>query len=134
MMPQGALLSIFASALLTIATAAAPATARADGLAGSWSGGGSVHYGQTRERARCRARYYRTGGGSYGMSASCATPSGRVDQSATLSPVGKNRYAGSFFNSQYGVSGSISVVVRGSSQSVRLSSPSGYGSFKLNRN
>lgn len=124
-----ALLSVFALAMLS-----ASAPVHADSLSGSWSGSGSVHYGQTTERARCRARYSHTGGTTYAMRASCATPSGRVDQSATLSRVGNNRYAGSFHNSQYNVSGSISVVVRGGSQSVRLSGSSGYGSFKLHRN
>ncbi|MGD9784381.1 MAG: hypothetical protein AB7E80_07170 [Hyphomicrobiaceae bacterium] len=67
------------------------------------------------------------------MNASCATKSGKVNQTATLSKVGNGRYAGSFFNSQYGVSGSISVVVKGRSQSVRLSGGGGGGSFSLSR-
>ena len=67
------------------------------------------------------------------MNAQCATPSGRVDQSATLNRVGKNRYAGSFYNSQFGVTGSIFVVLRGRSMSVSLSSAGGTGSFKMRR-
>ncbi|MGE0855991.1 MAG: hypothetical protein AB7L18_07885, partial [Hyphomicrobiaceae bacterium] len=121
---------------IVLALIAAPlpaAVAMADDLSGSWSGGGSVHYNNTRERASCRASYFRTGGSSYSMNASCATKSGKVNQTATLSKVGNGRYAGSFFNSQYGVSGSISVVVKGRSQSVRLSGGGGGGSFSLSR-
>lgn len=109
-------------------------TADAQSLSGGWSGGGNVFYGETRERASCRARFSKTGSASYSMSASCATPSGRVDQSATLHSVGGNRFAGSFENSQFGVSGSISIAVSGSSMSVSLTSGSGGGSMKLHRN
>lgn len=108
--------------------------ARADGLAGSWSGSGSVRYSDTREKARCRASYARVSGSMYRMSATCATPSGRVDQTATVNRVGNNQYAGTFHNSQYNVSGSIYVSLRGNSQSVRLSSNGGEGSFNLKRN
>lgn len=119
--------------ILALAIGSAQA-AHAESLSGGWSGGGKVHYGETRERASCRARFSKTGRSSYSMSASCATPSGRVDQSASVSQVGANRYAGSFHNSQYGVSGSISIAVSGSSMSVNLSSGSGGGYFKLHRN
>lgn len=123
------------AAVLTIASpatlAAAPVSAAS--LSGSWSGGGRVHYGDSRERASCRARF--SGSGSnYSMSASCATPSGRVDQSASVRKVGPNRYSGSFYNSQFGVSGSIRISVRGDSMSVSLSGGGGGGSLNLQRN
>ena len=109
--------------------------ARADGLAGSWSGGGSVHYGDTREKARCKARFVLVSGTLHEMRASCATPSGRVDQIATLNRVGDNHYAGSFQNTQYSVTGSIQATVRGNSLSVRLKGDGGgSGSFNLSRN
>lgn len=123
------------AALLVLSTtivAANALTADAASLSGSWSGGGRVQYGDTRERASCRARF--SGGGrSYSMRASCATPSGRVDQSAEIEQIGPNRYAGSFFNSQYGVSGSISISVRGDSMSVSLSGGAGSGNLSLSR-
>lgn len=125
-------LAMVLSCLPTLAVAA-PASG-AESLSGGWSGGGKVHYGDTRERASCRARFSKTGGATYSMSASCATPSGRVDQSGSVHSVGGNRYAGSFFNSQFGVSGSISISVSGGSMSVSLSSGSGGGSLKLHRN
>lgn len=124
-------LTLVLSCVPTLAFAV-PATG-AESLSGGWSGGGKVHYGDTRERASCRARFSRTGSSTYSMSASCATPSGRVDQSGSVHSIGGNRYAGSFFNSQYGVSGSISLSVSGSSMSVSLSSSSGGGSLKLYR-
>src|SRR5271166_5781624 len=92
------------------------------GIAGSWSGGGTVVYSSgQRERAHCRANYS-GGGASVMMSGSCATPSGSVFQSARLRRVGANSYAGSFFNSQYNTSGSIYVSVHGNTQSVSLRS------------
>ncbi len=122
---------VFATAMF----AADTSSANADVLSGSWVGGGSVHYSQTRERARCRAQYSRVSGTLYKMTASCATPSGRVDQTATLNRVGENQYAGSFHNSQYNVSGSIRVTLRGNSQSVSLNGDGGgSGSFSLTRN
>ncbi|MCB1521073.1 MAG: hypothetical protein KDJ37_10940 [Hyphomicrobiaceae bacterium] len=125
--------STLMAAFLTFAVVPTASSAIADSLSGSWAGSGSVRYGDTRERASCRARYSRIGGTSYTMNAQCATPSGRVDQSATLNRVGKNRYAGSFYNSQFGVTGSIFVVLRGRSMSVSLSSAGGTGSFKMRR-
>ena len=69
------------------------------------------------------------------MNASCATPSGRVDQTATVNRVGDNEYAGSFHNNQYNVSGSVHIKLRGNSQSVHLSgNGGGSGSFQLRRN
>ncbi len=109
------------------------AEARDEGgtIAGSWSGGGMVVYASgQRERAHCRASYS-GGGGSVMMSGNCATPSGSVFQSARLRRVGANSYAGSFFNSQYNTSGSISVTVHGNTQSVSLQSSAGSASLTL---
>ncbi|MFN3869066.1 MAG: hypothetical protein ACK4MF_08380 [Hyphomicrobiaceae bacterium] len=118
---------------MSTAVAVSDASAAAQSLAGNWSGGGNVHYGDTRERASCRARF--TGSGAnFSMNAACATQSGRVDQSASLHKVGPNRYAGSFYNSQYGISGSISISVSGNSMSVNLAGNSGGGSLKLRKN
>jgi hypothetical protein len=103
------------------------------GLEGSWSGGGSVTFASgAREQARCRAHYRRAGSG-YTVSATCATASGRASQTATLRQVGENRYAGSFYNSEYSISGVMHVVVRGSSQTVRLNSSSASAVLSLSR-
>jgi hypothetical protein len=104
------------------------------GLEGSWSGGGSVTFASgAREQARCRAHYRRAGRSSYTVSATCATPSGRAVQTATLRQVGENRYSGSFYNSEYSISGVMHVVVRGASQTVRLLSDSGSAVINLSR-
>jgi hypothetical protein len=115
---------------LAMNVATAP-EARSEGLAGSWSGGGIVTYASgQRERARCRAQY--SDGGSFvSVSATCATPSGSVSQSANLRRVGANSYAGSFFNPEYNTTGSIRVTVRGNSQSVSLRSSNGSADLSL---
>lgn len=110
-------------------------SALADRLSGSWTGGGSVEYADTREKARCRANFTRVSGTLYRMSASCATPSGRVDQIATVNRVGDGEYAGDFRNTQYNVTGSIYLRLRGDSQYVKLTGAGGgSGTFKLHRN
>jgi len=115
---------------------ATPSVARAESasLAGSWSGSGSISFASgSKEKARCRAHYAKTGETSYEMSATCATASAKVDQSATLTRTGANSYAGSFFNEQYNTGGSIRVTVSGGSQSVRLSGEAGNAFFSLRK-
>jgi hypothetical protein len=103
-------------------------------LEGSWSGGGTVSFpsGGT-EQARCRASFSRAGEHSYTVNATCATASGKAAQTAKVRQVGNNRYSGSFYNSEYSISGVIDIVVHGSSQTVRLTSDSGSGVLNLSR-
>lgn len=104
------------------------------GLEGSWSGSGSVSFASgAKEQARCRAHYRRRTNTSYTLTATCATASARASQTANLRKLAENRYRGSFYNSEYGISGTIQVVVRGGSQSVRLTSDSGWAVFRLSR-
>src|SRR5262249_18437668 len=104
------------------------------GLEGSWSGGGSGSFlFASPERARCRARSLRPAAARYTLDATCATASGRASQTASVRQVGENRYAGSFYNSEYGISGVISVVLHGRSQTVRLRSDSGSAVISLSR-
>jgi hypothetical protein len=120
-------------AVLLVTTIAAPQARSAEGssIGGSWSGGGTVVYADgRRERASCRASYSGSGT-SVSLSARCATPSGSIDQSASLRRTGPNSYSGSFFNPQYNVSGSIHVTVHGNTQSVSLHSGSGSASLTL---
>jgi hypothetical protein len=129
-----ALLAALAVVELPAAGNAQAAKQHSAGLEGSWSGGGSVSFASgPRERARCRANYRRAGTNSYTVNATCATASGRAAQTATLRRVGENRYSGSFYNSDYAISGVIHVVVRGASQTVRLFSDSGSAIFNLTR-
>jgi hypothetical protein len=121
-------------AVLQSVTAQPAVKAQSADLSGSWSGGGVVSFASgSTERARCRAHYSRRSSNSYVLNATCATASGRATQSASLRSIGANRYQGSFYNSDYGVSGSISVVVRGNTQSVHLSSSAGSASLQLSR-
>jgi hypothetical protein len=103
-------------------------------LEGSWSGGGtvSVALGGT-EQVRCKARFSRAGEQSYRVNATCATASGKAAQTATVRQVGKNKYSGSFYNSEYSISGVIDIIVHGSSQTGRLISDMGSGVLNLSR-
>jgi hypothetical protein len=58
---------------------------------------------------------------------------GRADQTATVRQVGNNRYSGSFYNSEYSISGVIEIVVHGSSQIVRLTGDGASGVLNLSR-
>jgi hypothetical protein len=108
--------------------------ALAAGLEGSWTGGGTVRFASgAEEQARCRAHYSRRANAVYVLRATCATASGKAAQNATLQKVGDNRYSGTFYNSEYDISGRIYVILRGSSQSVRLMSGSGSASIRLSR-
>jgi hypothetical protein len=121
--------------LLIAGLAASPhGSAQSGGLEGSWSGGGSVAFASgQRERAQCRAQYRRASGNAYTVTATCATPSGRATQTATLRQVGGNSYQGQFHNSEYNVTGTISVTTSGNRQSVRLTSEQGSAAFELRR-
>ena len=120
--------------LVITAMAAGNMTAQSASLDGSWSGGGSVIFASgEREAVRCRAQYNRSSQTSYFARATCATASGRVTQTATLRHVDGNTYSGNFHNSEYGVSGTISVVVSGNRQTVHLNSEAGTGRLELRR-
>lgn len=129
-------MSLFGAVLIpALSISMAPsAEARGEGgsIAGSWSGGGVVVYSSgQRERTRCHASF--SGGSTVIMSGTCATASGSATQSARLRRVGPNSYAGSFFNSQFNVSGSIYVTVHGNTQSVALRSSAGSANLSLRR-
>ena len=122
------------AAPVLMAGLAAGGQAMAQSLEGSWSGGGSVAFATGQhERARCRAQYRRASATSYTVTATCATPSGRATQTATVSRIDGNTYRGQFHNSEYDISGTIYVTVGGNRQSVRLTSPSGSASLELRR-
>ncbi len=104
------------------------------GLSGSWRGGGWVSLASgSRERARCRARYSRASSNSYRLRATCATPAGKASQTATVYRLSRGRYRGTFYNSDYNISGTIRVVVRGRSQSVSLAGGGAAASLRLRK-
>jgi hypothetical protein len=127
----------FALASLTMFAASGASTAPSiadPGLAGSWSGGGWVSFSTgNKEKARCRATYSRVSKNSYSLSATCATPSGKASQTATVYQVSGGRYRGSFYNTEYNVRGTIRVVVSGSSQQVSLAGEGASASLSLRR-
>ena len=107
---------------------------RVASLEGSWSGGGTVTFASgAKEQARCRAHYSRAGKDGYTVNAICAMASARAAQTARVHQVGNNRYSGSFYNSEYSISGVIHIVVHGASQTVQLISDSGSGVLNLSR-
>jgi hypothetical protein len=130
-------LQALAAALLTaicILVRSAPAECQGINLEGVWSGGGTVTFASgDRERAHCRAHYRRRSNEAYVVTTVCATASARAEQTATLRKIGENKYRGSFYNSEYGVSGTVYVTVRGNRQSVRLTSSAGWASFTFTR-
>ena len=127
---HAAMLSI---AALPVLGFVGPSTAEPGGLSGSWSGGGWVSFSSgSKEKARCHARYSGSGG-SYSVTATCATASGKASQTATVYKTGGNSYKGSFVNSQYNIRGSIRVVVHGKSQSVSLSGDGASAQLSLSR-
>ncbi len=118
--------TLFATAFL-----AQQARSETSNLSGSWSGGGTVRYSDGHaERARCRASFS-SAGARVSVQAFCATPSGSVEQSASLRRTGPNSYSGSFVNPQFNISGSIHITVHGNSQTVSLRSASGSASLTL---
>lgn len=122
--------AVLAAAVLAISGAGAGA---AD-LQGSWSGGGYVSFALGgRENVRCRAHYTRRSNEGYVVRATCATAGGRASQTASLRKIGENRYTGTFYNREYGISGTILVNVRGSGHSVRLTSDGGSASLQFSR-
>jgi hypothetical protein len=124
-----------ASLLIGALIAALPVKAAAAAeLAGSWSGSGNVTLSNgAREKARCRASFVPAGGRTFAMSATCATASAKVSQTAILSQNTANRYGGTFYNPEFGVTGRIRVIVNGNRQTVYLSGSAGHATFNLRR-
>jgi hypothetical protein len=67
------------------------------------------------------------------MSAVCSTETIRVAQVARVQRVSATSFEGQFHNSEYDISGSIRITVRGDRLSASLSGAGGSGSFTLSR-
>jgi hypothetical protein len=120
--------------LAVCALAVSGVEVRAADLQGSWSGGGYVAFASGgRENVRCRAHYTRRSNEGYVVRATCATTGGRASQTASLRKIGANRYTGTFYNREYGISGTILVNVRGGGHSVRLTSDAGSAALQFSR-
>lgn len=119
-------------AALMAGAALTPAFADPD-LAGSWKGGGTVTFSSgAKEKARCRARFSPSGARAYDISATCATQSGTVSQTAFVRGRGSS-YRGTFYNPEFDTSGKIQISVSGQSQVVRLTSDKGSAVIRLSR-
>jgi hypothetical protein len=120
--------------LMAALISALPVKAAAAELAGSWSGSGNVTLSSgAREKARCRASFVPAGGRTFAMSATCATASAKVTQTAILSQNTPNRFGGTFYNPEFGVTGRIRVIVNGNRQTVYLSGSAGHATFNMRR-
>jgi hypothetical protein len=118
---------------LALSLAVATTAASAADLAGSWKGGGTVRFSSgSSEQARCRATFSPSGKSAYDVSATCATQSGTVSQTAFVRGSG-NSYHGTFYNPDFDASGKISIAVSGKSQVVRLNSTKGSAVLRLSR-
>ncbi|MBX9862531.1 MAG: hypothetical protein K2Y42_07230 [Hyphomicrobium sp.] len=116
---------------LAVATTSVPA-ASAD-LAGSWKGGGTVKFSSgATEQAHCRATFSPSGKTAYDVSATCATSSGTVSQTAHVRGSGSS-YRGTFYNPEFDATGKITIAVSGRSQVVRLNSTKGSAVIRLSR-
>lgn len=124
--------SLLTAGLITVGTL--PASAQQASLEGSWSGNGTVTFSTGNvESARCKASFRRQSGDTFAMNAVCATPSGRVVQTAELSRLTNTRFSGAFHNAEYGVSGNISITVRGNSLTASLDGGGATASFSLSK-
>ncbi len=131
---QNAARSMFLSWSLgaLLATSGSAVAASAD-LAGSWKGSGTVTFSSgATEQARCRATFSPSGRSAYDVSATCATQSGTVSQTAFVRGSGSS-YRGTFYNPDFDTSGKITISVSGRSQTVRLSSTKGSALIRLSR-
>ena len=118
-------------AFLTVAPVKA---AIAGELVGTWSGTGTVTLANgAREKARCRASYISAGGRTFAMSATCATAAAKVSQTAIVSQNTKNRFGGTFYNPEFGVTGRIRIILSGARQTVYLSGSAGHATFNMTR-
>lgn len=110
------------------------ATAQQISLEGAWRGGGSFSLVSGKsEKARCQASFSKSGGSSFSMTATCATTDVRVTQTASLDRTGPNRFVGDFFNSDFGVSGTIKITVNGNTLTASLSGDKGSAIMSLSR-
>ena len=132
--PMSTLLPGFAAAVCLGITAVALDAAETPSLEGSCSGNGTVTFpsGGT-ESARCKASFKRQTDDKFAMNALCATPSGKVAQTAQLERIAGGRFTGEFQNPEYGITGQINIVVRGNSLSAALSGGGASASLKLSK-
>ncbi len=124
------------SLLLLMALALVLSVGKADAasLAGEWAGSGvfSPNDGP-REKVRCRISYKQESEKVFGLTATCATRSNKIQQTGTLLMVNTTNYIGDFYNPAHDVTGRVRVVVRGTRQTVTFESARGRGRVTLRK-
>ena len=101
---------------------------------GIWSGSGVVNPKDgARESVRCRVKYRQESEKVFGVSATCATRSRKIQQVGTVLKVGPASYVGEFYNPGFDISGRVRVVIKGSTQTVTFHSARGNGSVSLRK-
>lgn len=126
---------LFAALLAAALPLAGVTGANAASLSGSWSGTGMVYPANGKaEKTRCRVSFSKISESQYRVNAKCASTSGKASQVATVSPAGKNKYSGSFYNKQHNTSGSLTITLRGNRQTVSMSSTVGSAKLTLRKN
>lgn len=113
---------------------ASPVLAQSRGIDGFWRGIGFVKPtdGQ-REKIHCRVSIDRRSANIFSVHARCASQGTNITQIGTLTKTGRNRYSGTFRNSDYNVSGRIQTSLQGNRQNVTFRSENGFGQITLFR-
>ena len=107
---------------------------QAASLGGSWTGTGIIRtITGDAEKARCRVSYSKVSESSYQLNAKCASTSGKAIQTATVRPIGKNLYSGTFHNTEYNASGKVTITLSGNRQTVSMTSNQGSATLTLRR-
>lgn len=124
---SGNLSNLTRSAAAAAALVCIGGAAQADGLgalAGSWSGGGTIHMTNgASERLRCRANYNVDGGGAAAtQDLRCASDSYRVDIQSNVSLSGTS-ISGRWTETSRGVSGQVSGRLNGSDLTAQIVGP-----------
>lgn len=118
--------SFFAALIVLTTVGGFASQADAASLKGSWAGSGYFEFDSgKRERVRCRVSYSPQTPKVVAVSANCASASGKVNQTGSLSSAGNGRYIGDFYNAQFDIGGRIRVVVKGAIQTITFNASNG---------
>ncbi len=129
---------IIPAAVLALALSLPLATsATAASIIGSWSGRGSmtlIPSGHV-EPVSCKISYEigDEKGKTFLLHAICATTAGTFVQTGRIVQRSASKYAGRFYSDEHTVSGKVTISVRGSRQTVIVSSPKGKGKLNLRK-
>lgn len=108
--------------------------AQAASIDGSWSGNGKVTLKNgSVEPVRCRIKYEPGGGRTFVIHANCSHANGIFKQSGRIVQKTPNSYSGRLYSDQFGVSGNISIAVRGNKQTLTAVSANGRASVSLSK-